>query len=126
MKKYADLWLGYSEKTNNRDCVYLKKILLSGAPEQDPAAQHNGQNDLHQIADQNQNTGLKAQSVHDVCHTGVAGVADFGAGLSGVMPGNGFRCKKTAEGVTDQAAEDPRIHTDPSVIVDSGSTRFIV
>ena len=40
MKKYADLWLGYSEKTNNRDCVYLKKILLSGAPEQDPVVQN--------------------------------------------------------------------------------------
>ena len=33
MKKYADLWLGYSEKTNNRDCSYLKKIFISGAPD---------------------------------------------------------------------------------------------
>lgn len=35
MKNYADLWLGYSEKKNNRDCKALRNIRLSGAPESD-------------------------------------------------------------------------------------------
>ena len=35
MSNYADLWLGYSEKKNNRDCKALKNITLAGAPEDD-------------------------------------------------------------------------------------------
>ena len=38
MSNYADLWLGYSEKKNNRDCRFLKHITLSGAPESDKVA----------------------------------------------------------------------------------------
>ena len=35
MSNYADLWLGYSEKKNNRDCKALKNIILAGSPEDD-------------------------------------------------------------------------------------------
>ena len=38
MSNYADLWLGYSEKKNNRDCKALKNITLAGAPEDDKVA----------------------------------------------------------------------------------------
>ena len=35
MENYAKLWLGYTEKKNNRECKCLKKIVLSGAAESD-------------------------------------------------------------------------------------------
>ena len=40
MKNYADLWLGYCGKKNNRDCVNLKKIFLQGAPGSDKVVQN--------------------------------------------------------------------------------------